>query len=98
MGGSEKEFIDFINAAKTGFPKERTKTNNCIIKKIRKKYLKLSKDADVEHIFNLHKKILIVLESSPYAEYYAHRIYGLRKSIKQLSLHKQASSHNKNCA
>lgn len=97
MGGSEKEFIDFINVAKTGFPKERTKSNNLIIKKIRKKYLELSKDVDIEHIFNLHKKILIVLESSPYAEYYAHRIYGLRKSLRQLSLYNRKISRNKNC-
>jgi reverse gyrase len=64
IGGKKENFIDFINAAKTGFPDERSKEANDKVKLFREDFIKKASKEDIVHIMKLHENIRLKLEQS----------------------------------
>lgn len=62
MGGDKALFVDFIAAAKTGFPAERDKESNETVKAFRDDFVKRAAKEDIERIMALHETIRVKLQ------------------------------------
>ncbi|WP_141218262.1 hypothetical protein [Bordetella genomosp. 11] len=64
MGGDKDRFIDFISAAKTGFPNERDRDANEKVRLFREDFIRKASREDIVHIMALHENIRSRLEQS----------------------------------
>ncbi len=64
MGGEKECFIDFINAARTGFPDERDQEANDKVNRFRESFIDMASRDDILHVMELHSNIRAQLERS----------------------------------
>ncbi|CAM3761591.1 hypothetical protein BOSP111201_24135 [Bordetella sputigena] len=62
MGGDKALFVDFISAAKTGFPADRDKDANHTVKAFRDDFVRRAAKEDIERIMALHETIRVKLQ------------------------------------
>jgi hypothetical protein len=64
MGGGKDDFIDFIDAARTGFPDERDQAANEKVKRFRESFIDKASRDDILQVMELHSNIRARLEQS----------------------------------
>jgi hypothetical protein len=64
MGGKKERFIDFISAAKTGFPDERDAQANDKVSLFRADFIQKATREDIVHVMELHENIRARLKQS----------------------------------
>ncbi|AOB33199.1 hypothetical protein AKI39_24275 [Bordetella sp. H567] len=64
MGGEKEDFIDFISAARTGFPDERDQEANDKVKWFRESFIDKASRDDILHVMELHSTIRSRVEQS----------------------------------
>ncbi|WP_427185249.1 hypothetical protein ACL598_11085 [Bordetella bronchialis] len=104
MGGDKALFIDFIRAAKTGFPAERDRKANDIVKAFRDDFIARASEQDVTRIMKFHEDIRAKLQhfqdhsfvegnERAYQEFSGriHRLDCARRQLETILSHKSAA-------